>query len=406
MIPSAPFDQTQPATAYSDAGEGDRVADHASTYAYDTNGHFSVILPADRAPLRFNYGRPTPPTSTIPHGHRRLSADPGTSDDDHSATSIPETARPGICTYDTSPRTCAPPRCAATDPLPFTARNARALAPRHDYGATTISLWLSRDPIGERGGVNLYGMVGNDPISYFDSIGLYPGVEGHGIPIDPKDSVEMIRDLQRQADQSLADGEGDESDPNGMRFDKIMQLFTNPKGFNTNSGNRFVFTCKYGWVDMGHFFRNAHGAYIAPRSMIAAGSGLVEFTQFYYGRKYWTWGLGRWTEKFTSKSGFAVEDLVSNAVGREFGSQIKYSSRSGPSDIAGQWHRFLVDAGAVNHNAETNALIDADMVNYRSQTKMPLAFTAQQGLEWQQSQNLWKCLCDGVKPRKSENQYK
>jgi RHS repeat-associated protein len=32
--------------------------------------------------------------------------------------------------------------------------------------------WLSRDPIGERGGVNLYGMVGNDPVNHYDVLGL------------------------------------------------------------------------------------------------------------------------------------------------------------------------------------------------------------------------------------------
>ncbi len=32
--------------------------------------------------------------------------------------------------------------------------------------------WPSRDPIGERGGLNLYGMVGNDPISRWDYLGL------------------------------------------------------------------------------------------------------------------------------------------------------------------------------------------------------------------------------------------
>jgi uncharacterized protein RhaS with RHS repeats len=32
--------------------------------------------------------------------------------------------------------------------------------------------WLSRDPIGENGGLNLYGMVGNDPISRWDYLGL------------------------------------------------------------------------------------------------------------------------------------------------------------------------------------------------------------------------------------------
>src|SRR5690606_36002311 len=32
--------------------------------------------------------------------------------------------------------------------------------------------WLSRDPIGERGGINLYRYVGNKPISSRDGLGL------------------------------------------------------------------------------------------------------------------------------------------------------------------------------------------------------------------------------------------
>jgi len=34
------------------------------------------------------------------------------------------------------------------------------------------NVWLSRDPIGENGGVNLYGYVGNRPTNSFDSLGL------------------------------------------------------------------------------------------------------------------------------------------------------------------------------------------------------------------------------------------
>ena len=38
--------------------------------------------------------------------------------------------------------------------------------------------WASRDPIGEEGGINLYGFVGNDPSGYFDILGLGEGAVG------------------------------------------------------------------------------------------------------------------------------------------------------------------------------------------------------------------------------------
>ena len=40
--------------------------------------------------------------------------------------------------------------------------------------------WPSRDPIGERGGVNLYGLVGNDGVNYVDYLGLAPGTKENG----------------------------------------------------------------------------------------------------------------------------------------------------------------------------------------------------------------------------------
>jgi RHS repeat-associated protein len=33
--------------------------------------------------------------------------------------------------------------------------------------------WLTRDPLGEAGGLNLYGFVGNDPVNYVDAFGLH-----------------------------------------------------------------------------------------------------------------------------------------------------------------------------------------------------------------------------------------
>jgi RHS repeat-associated protein len=43
--------------------------------------------------------------------------------------------------------------------------------PRRPYSPST-GRWLCKDPIGERGGLNLYGFVGNDPIRRIDPFGL------------------------------------------------------------------------------------------------------------------------------------------------------------------------------------------------------------------------------------------
>jgi RHS repeat-associated protein len=46
------------------------------------------------------------------------------------------------------------------------------LAPYRGYDPR-LGRWLSRDPIGEVGGINLYGYVGNGPISNLDLLGLF-----------------------------------------------------------------------------------------------------------------------------------------------------------------------------------------------------------------------------------------
>ncbi len=43
------------------------------------------------------------------------------------------------------------------------------------YYNPSTGRWPSRDPIGEEGGLNLYSMVGNNPVSRYDILGLYAG---------------------------------------------------------------------------------------------------------------------------------------------------------------------------------------------------------------------------------------
>jgi RHS repeat-associated protein len=47
----------------------------------------------------------------------------------------------------------------------------------------SIARWLSRDPIGEQGGLNLYAYVLNDPLAYTDQLGLYVALDtSDGLP--------------------------------------------------------------------------------------------------------------------------------------------------------------------------------------------------------------------------------
>ncbi len=41
------------------------------------------------------------------------------------------------------------------------------------YYFPELGRWLNRDPIGEQGGLNLYGFVLNDPVLGFDALGFY-----------------------------------------------------------------------------------------------------------------------------------------------------------------------------------------------------------------------------------------
>jgi RHS repeat-associated protein len=47
-----------------------------------------------------------------------------------------------------------------------------------------LQRWLNRDPIGERGGINLFEYADNTPMNTIDSLGLFGGA-GYGNPVEP-----------------------------------------------------------------------------------------------------------------------------------------------------------------------------------------------------------------------------
>ena len=65
---------------------------------------------------------------------------------------------------------------ADVNTVQFSSKERDAFTAFYYYGLRyynpSTGRWLSRDPIAEKGGVNLYGMVGNNPINWVDSLGL------------------------------------------------------------------------------------------------------------------------------------------------------------------------------------------------------------------------------------------
>jgi len=96
--------------------------------------------------------------------------------------------------------------------------------------------WPSRDPIGERGGLNLYGMVGNDPANWTDILGLAVG-DGCGCDPDGNELVIVADDFGRECCEHLVETVTQEwSNPN-----------LNPFNFETGHGQIETPNCQAGF---------------------------------------------------------------------------------------------------------------------------------------------------------------
>jgi RHS repeat-associated protein len=65
------------------------------------------------------------------------------------------------------------------------------------YYSPEMGRWLSRDPIGERGGRNLYGFVNNSPVNYFDPYGLWKSWTHKNLTKKAWQSVTRPEDMEK-----------------------------------------------------------------------------------------------------------------------------------------------------------------------------------------------------------------
>jgi len=65
-----------------------------------------------------------------------------------------------------------------------------------------IGGWLARDPMGEGGGLSLYGMIGNDPVNHWDLLGLELGVHPSTSPEFKKHFENAIKRIKENCPEA------------------------------------------------------------------------------------------------------------------------------------------------------------------------------------------------------------
>lgn len=140
-----------------------------------------------------------------------------------------------------------------------------------------------------------------------DYAGTYPGSPGHGSAIPPEESALLVSRIQVRSDRAFDVMLNDSW--RMLRWHRslarnVFRLIRYHDEIGTNGGNKFVYTCRYGWIDHGHFFHNALGTYVSSPKILELASWLNEFGQDLAG----------------SDSAWTPEDLISNG-GRKRGQE-------------------------------------------------------------------------------------
>jgi len=152
----------------------------------------------------------------------------------------------------------------------------------HRYYNPSLGRWPNRDPIGERGGINLYGYVENDPINGVDPLGLdsiSPTPDQETvlrlaiIRLRKAEFYELAQNLQKKVclgeigiDKNLATNVLAQVDPFDSKNIQLNPLHL-PKVGNISGIDRLAVTLSHEWVHTKQYENWGSSLFFAPLSI-------------------------------------------------------------------------------------------------------------------------------------------
>ncbi|MBK8268125.1 MAG: hypothetical protein IPK83_07380 [Planctomycetes bacterium] len=205
------------------------------------------------------------------------------------------------------------------------------------YYSPRLGRWVTRDPSGESGGTNLVQFCSSAPNNYFDPFGESP---------EPGEHIQSANEVLGQINTILAANSaffhgqataiavlavtngfatGGQffavQDAAKTYFDlKALAFRFDPGGnIKTSKYNAFVYTCKCGWIDVGHLFNSARVGQFSGELLALAGGYGWEIKQEIF-RRMALAGLAK--DEGDGASAFTLEDIPSDWYGSKIGARL------------------------------------------------------------------------------------